>query len=181
MTPRSAHGQGSTKTMQRKQEKGKQVELLGPLFEQISLTPKEHVMNRAIPIIASLPLAFTMAADAGQVLHNGPWTCLFGNHLDTHQESKLNKDGTQKGRLYIIFTEDEDPESGLPIARHRRGAGQDEECGVDSKDCVVGWNFTARPGSAKFLYHQGVNGDDHPVWMVNRVDIPNPGVFNHFH
>ena len=120
-------------------------------------------MNRAIPIIASLPLAFTMAADAGQVLHDGPWTYLFGTHLDTHQESKLNKDGTLKGRLYVIFTEDEDPESGLPIARHPRGAGQNEECGVDPIDCVVGWNFTAKPGSAKFLYHQGVNGDDHPV------------------
>jgi hypothetical protein len=26
-----------------------------------------------------------------------------------------------------------------------------------------------------------VNGDDHSVWMVNRVDIPQPGSFTHFH
>ena len=37
------------------------------------------------------------------------------------------------------------------------------------------------PGEAKFLYHSGINGNDHPVWMVNRVDIPQPGSFTHFH
>jgi hypothetical protein len=39
----------------------------------------------------------------------------------------------------------------------------------------------AEPGETKFLYHNGVNGDDHPVCMVNRVDIPQPGSFTHFH
>ena len=37
------------------------------------------------------------------------------------------------------------------------------------------------PADAKFLYHEGVNDDDHPVWMVNRVDIPQPGSYTHFH
>ena len=38
-----------------------------------------------------------------------------------------------------------------------------------------------KPDVAKFLYHSGVNGDDHPVWMVNRVQISQPGSFLHFH
>ena len=46
---------------------------------------------------------------------------------------------------------------------------------------MVGWLINAVPGEAKFLYHNGLNGDDHPVWMVNRVDIPQPGSFTHFH
>jgi len=55
------------------------------------------------------------------------------------------------------------------------------ECGDDNVECEVGWLIKAVPGKAKFLYHSGVNGNDHPVWMVNRVDIPQPGSFTHFH
>ena len=33
-----------------------------------------------------------------------------------------------------------------------------------------------------FLSHSGVNGDDHPVWMIrSRNDIPQPGSYTHFH
>jgi hypothetical protein len=49
------------------------------------------------------------------------------------------------------------------------------------KPCEVGWKIKAVPGDAKFLYHSGVNGDDHPVGMVNRVDIPQPVSYTHFH
>ena len=76
------------------------------------------------------------------------------------------------------------------------GVSQNEACGDDNDDnkfnrdpkdegkdieCIVGWTMNGRPGEAKFLYHDGVNGNDHPVWMVNRVDIPQPGSFTHFH
>lgn len=126
-------------------------------------------------------LAFMPVAQAGGLLHQGSWTYLFGNHIDTHQETRLKSDGTLKGRFYIIFTGATDPVSGLPIARHPRGADHNEVCGVDPIDCVVGWTMRGIPASAKFLYHSGVNGDDHPVWLVNRVDIPNPGSYTHFH
>jgi hypothetical protein len=109
----------------------------------------------------------------------------FGNHIDTHQETKIKlKKGdpdSLKGSLYIIFTGEIDSASGYPIARHPRGADHDEVCGVNAIKCEVGWKIKAVPGSAKFLYHSGVNGDDHPVWMVNRVDIPQPSSFTHFH
>ena len=118
--------------------------------------------------------------------HDSPYNFLFGNHIDTHQETKIKiKNGDPvklKGFLYIIYTGEIDTDSGLPIARHPRGAGEHhEECGVDPIECEVGWLIKAKPGAAKFLYHSGVNGNDHPVWMVNRVDIPQPGSFTHFH
>lgn len=109
---------------------------------------------------------------------------VFGNHIDTHQLTKLKtKNGEPEklnGDFLIIFTGDIDQASGLPIARHPRGAAQNEECGVDL-DCEVGWGINAVPGEAKFLFHAGVNGDDHPLWLINRVQIPQPGSFTHFH
>lgn len=108
----------------------------------------------------------------------------FGNHIDTHQITTLKVKGREPVRLngdfLIIFTEDTDPASGLPIARHPRGAAQNEECYVDV-GCEVGWGIKAVPGEAKFLYHTGVNGEDHPVWLVNRTKIPQPGSYTHFH
>lgn len=105
---------------------------------------------------------------------------IFGNHIDTHLQTRLVRGAVLKGSLYIIFTGEIDPASGLPIARHPRGAMHNEECGFDI-DCVVGWKVRGRPGVAKFVSHSGVNGHDHPVWLVNRVDIPQPGAFSHFH
>ena len=47
------------------------------------------------------------------------------------------------------------------------------------------------PGAAKFISHEGINGDDHPIWMVNRAEeasapapgmvIPQPGSYTHVH
>ena len=137
----------------------------------------------------------TFASD----FHEAPYNFLFGNHIDTHQETKLKMKRGQpvslKGFFYIIFTGEIDPVSGLPIARHPRGAAQNEACGDGNDDdfyrdfdnddesieCIVGWKMKGIIGEAKFLYHAGVNGNDHPVWMVNRVDIPQPGSYTHFH
>ncbi len=105
---------------------------------------------------------------------------LFGNHIDTHQQTRLRRDGTLSGALLIYFTGEIDPDSGLPVARHPRGAMHGEECGVDL-DCEVGWKLRGRAGHATFLFHGGVNGNDHPVWLVGRTAIPQPGSFSHFH
>ena len=124
-----------------------------------------------------------------------PYDFLFGNHLDTHiQVSLKTKKGQPKslrGALYVYFTGDTDAVSGLPIARHPRGASHSETCGVDAIICVAGWKMSGRPGAAKYLYHSGINGNDHPVWMVNRAEeptapapgmvIPQPGYYSHYH
>ena len=135
-----------------------------------------------LTIFFSIAWSFGASADD---FHDAPYDFFFGNHIDTHQETKLkiknDNPVSLKGFFYIIFTGDTDTVSGLPIARHPRGAGHDEECGADDIDCVAGWLIDAVPAKAKFLFHSGVNGNDHPVWMVNRVDIPQPGSFTHFH
>jgi hypothetical protein len=148
----------------------------------------------------------------GDTFHAAPFDFLFGNHMDTHQQLKLKtagdgQPGTLKGSFYIIFTDDQgvplgiDPISGLPKARHPRGLvleddgvtiKHDEACGISPNIvCVVGWRMRGLPGAAKFISHEGVNGDDHPVWMVNRAEetlapapgmvIPQPGSYTHAH
>jgi hypothetical protein len=44
--------------------------------------------------------------------------------------------------------------------------------------CDVGWLVSGVPATATFLYH--VEGD-HPVWLVDRRDIAQPGAYAHFH
>lgn len=143
--------------------------------------PIGYIQLYILAIFILFPWPSTLqAADFQQ----SPYNYFFGNHIDTHQETRLkvkkNKPASLQGFFYVIFPGGIDNESGLAIARHPRGASEDEACGVDV-DCVVGWLIDAVPGEAKFLYHQGVNGDDHPVWLVNRIDIPQPGSFTHFH
>lgn len=152
--------------------------------------------------VFAVSLAFSGSVFARD-FHDPPLSFLFGNHIDTHQENVLTTDrsGNPKslvGFFYIIYTGDTDPVSGLPIARHPRGlmldsngnVAHDERCGI-TVNCVVGWTMIGKPGVTKFLYHNGVNGDDHPVWLVNRTDettaeglvsgIPQPGSYTHFH
>ena len=129
------------------------------------------------------PLAGNARADDFQ---EPPYDFLFGNHIDTHQANRLRLDGygnplSLRGFFYIIFTGETDEASGLPIARHPRGADKGEDCNDDDTGCKVGWLMRGLPGDAKFLYHSGVNGNDHPVWLVNRVDIPQRGSYTHFH
>ncbi len=127
----------------------------------------------------STGLSTALAGD----FHAPPRDFRFGNHIDTHQETKLKLDKagnpvSLSGFFYVIFTDDPpDIGSGLPIARHP----QNDECVENNNDCVAAWLIEGVPAEAKFLYHDGVNGDDHPVWLLNRVDIPQPGSFTHFH
>lgn len=126
-------------------------------------------------------LIFIDSTRQAYAFNDPPFDFLFGNHIDTHQETRLKNNGELDGFFYIIFTGDIDDASGLPIARHPRGASHNEVCYIDDIDCVAGWHISGIQGEAKFLYHTGVNGNDHPVWIVNRVDIPQPGSYTHFH
>lgn len=135
----------------------------------------------------------------GDVEQGDPWKVapfdfLFGNHIDTHIQLELKlKKGEPKslgGSLYIYYTGGIDTASGLPMARHPRGMMHNEVCGTSDIVCVAAWKVKGRPGAAKYLYHSGVNGNDHPVWMSNRAQsssmvpglvIPSPGGYAHYH
>ena len=149
----------------------------------------------SVGMTAAALLCAASAVHADDFFHKAPFDFLFGNHFDTHQETRLDVDRQSgapeelQGKFYIIFTGATDAASGLPIARHPHGAVHNEACGIDV-DCVVGWEMRGLPGAAKFVSHSGVNGDDHPLWLVNRTEeptapargmvIPQPGYYSHF-
>jgi hypothetical protein len=101
--------------------------------------------------------------------HGRPYDFEFGNHFDTHQQSRMLRNGTLSGFLYVTDS-GEDPIEGIPVLEHC-----DEN--TDPAQCHVGWSFSAKPGRADFVFHDM----DHPLWLVERGDIPQPGAFAHFH
>jgi len=101
--------------------------------------------------------------------HAPPYDFLFGNGIDSHQQTRLQKDGSLFGYFYINFTGDVTTD-GYPVATHAN-------CNT-APDCTVGWILRGEPGSATFLYHVM---PEHPVWLVDRADIPQPGAYAHFH
>ncbi len=150
----------------------------------------------AMALTATALLSVAPGVRADSFFHKAPFDFLFGNHFDTHQETRLDRNQQTgapeelQGKFYIIFTGAVDPASGLDVARHPRGAAHSEVCGIDVK-CVAGWEMRGLPGAAKFVAHTGVNGDDHPLWLVNRAEeasgapapgmvIPQPGYYSHF-
>jgi|GEM_PF-1027795 len=171
------------------------------------------LISMALTLAGSSVQAWGWPGDVypGDTFHAAPFDFLFGNHIDTHIQLNLNTTarGDPKslmGAFYIIFTDDQgvslgiDQGSGLPIARHPRGlelnadgtVKHDERCGISPNIiCKVGWRMRGKPGAAKFVSHAGVNGDDHPIWMVNRAEevsapvpgmvIPQPGSYTHIH
>ena len=100
--------------------------------------------------------------------HVAPFPFLFGNDIDTHQQTQLKKDGSLSGYFYIHFTGIV-TKDGYPVATH-------VDCNTSA--CAVGWTLDGEPGAATFLYQAD---DDHPVFLVSRADIPQPGAYAHFH
>jgi hypothetical protein len=101
--------------------------------------------------------------------HAFPLDFTFGNHIDTHQQTRLSENGDLFGFFYITFTGD--AAFNLPVAEHCY-----ENTPPDK--CVVGWILRGKPHQTTFLFHH----DDHPVWLMDsRADIPQPGGYSHFH
>ena len=149
------------------------------------MMPKKY-LTTVLPIcflILLTALFFTITeAEAGGYPwkdHAKPYDFKFGNHIDTHQQTKIKNNGELFGFLYITFIEDIDgmPEEkdGIPVAEHC-----DNDTTAD--ECEVGWiirgKFIEGDNRPTFVYHE----EDHPTWLVvSRNDIPQPGSFSHFH
>ena len=121
--------------------------------------------------VLALTIAYVPAASADLVPwndHAAPFNFLFGNEIDTHQQSLEKPDGTLFGFLYIEFNGKY--KNGVPIAEHC-------DASTPSGKCVIGWVMKGIKGNATYLYHD----NDHPVWLVSRSDIPQPGAYAHFH
>jgi hypothetical protein len=100
--------------------------------------------------------------------HAAPFTFLYGNDIDNHQLSRLTGDGALVGFLYIQLT-------GV-VTSDRYRVATHGDCNTAS--CTVGWTFSGRSITATLLKH---SEHDHPLFAVERADIPQPGAFSHFH
>jgi hypothetical protein len=100
--------------------------------------------------------------------HGGELSFLFDNHFDMHQQSHITEAGRLEGFLYIHFS-GVTTADGLPIASHA-------DC--NAQDCSVGWKMAGEPREAEFAYHVM---PDHPVFLIERSEIPQPGAYSHFH
>jgi len=100
--------------------------------------------------------------------HDAPFTFLFGNDFDTHQQTRRTREGGLFGFFYVTFT-------GV-VTRDRYRVATHLDCAMN--DCTVGWTLNGQPLDATFLYRVET---EHPIFFVARPDIPQPGVYSHFH
>ena len=99
-----------------------------------------------------------------------PFDFLFGNHIDTHQESMVTKDGKLIGFFYIRFTGAQ-TEEGIAVATHAN-------CANVGDQCTVGWMLHGIPVRATLVDHQP---GQHPTWYVDPADLPQQRGYTHFH
>lgn len=155
-------------------------------------------MNKKIFVVAAISLFFLLAGKSsadGRVWqdHAAPFTFLFGNHIDTHQETRLITNGRKEGTLrgwFYVFDSGDTLDDGTPILKH---CTKPEHYAAG---CVAGWRLDAVPCIAEvndcramFLYHY----HDHPIWLLgahidksgglrgSRQAIPQPDSYTHFH
>jgi hypothetical protein len=105
--------------------------------------------------------------------HAKPFDFLFngGADIDMHQQTLLNRSTKQLfGFLYIQFT-GAVSRDGYRVAIHG-------DCNAPDDNCKVGWLLQGQPANARLVYQAE---PDHPTWLVDRADIPQPGAFSHFH
>lgn len=102
--------------------------------------------------------------------HAHPYTYLFGNHIDTHQQSQLVDQDKLAGFFYIKYT-GEETEDGVPKAEHG-------DCQAEKVDCTVGWKLKGVAIQATLLEKPAMK---HPVWCVDPADMPRSRGFSHFH
>ena len=129
---------------------------------------KQLISAIAISVVGSTMAVGAQAAGYPWKDHAAPYAFVFANEIDTHQQTRTTQAGGLSGFLYVQYTGAVTTD-GLPVAQHG-------DCAVVA--CDVGWLMNGIPAVAAFLYHVE---SDHPVWLVDRRDIPQPGAYAHFH
>ncbi len=99
--------------------------------------------------------------------HQAPYDYKFGNMIDSHQQSIINKDGTRlKGFIYIHIIPGQDYAVGIPTA---------DKAHCKTQPCMVGWVVKGVKVSAT-LMKKGPR-----IWLVDPGDIPKEAGYSHFH
>ena len=74
--------------------------------------------------------------------HQPPFTFVFGNEIDGHQQTRQRSDGILDGYLYVQYTGGVTKDN-LPVATHAN-------CSLAGADCVVAWKIDGKPASANW-------------------------------
>ncbi len=121
-------------------------------------------------ILAMLAATGTAGATYEWRDHEAPFDFEFGNHIDTHQQSRLTGKSGLTGFLYIT-PGDETNADGVVIAKHG-------DCTTRPEGCTVGWNVKGRAMMATYCGHRMA---EHPAWAIDPADMPRERGFTHFH
>jgi hypothetical protein len=136
----------------------------------IRLTMTTLCRRLAIFVAALLASGAALATDIYPWRHHAaPFNFMFGNDIDTHQQTRTVTGGSLFGFFYVRFT-------GV-VTKDRYGVATHVDCNAFA-DCTVGWILHGASTNASFLYQVP---PDHPVFLVARPDIPQPGAYAHFH
>jgi hypothetical protein len=102
--------------------------------------------------------------------HAEPYSFLFGNEFDTHQQSKAVGADQIQGFLYIHYTGE--TINGIPVAEHTN-------CDSLANNCRAGWKFQ---GSFTQGIYAGHNMQNHmPQFCVTADTTQNRSGISHFH
>ena len=131
---------------------------------------KKVITGLTLLALLVLGTTFVWAEGYGWRDHALPFDFRFGNHIDTHQQSKLAGKGKLEGFFYIRFTGDVTGD-GTPIAKHA-------DCDKVGDQCTVGWILDGIPMQATYLGHtEGL----HPEWYIDPANLPRQPGYSHFH
>ena len=97
--------------------------------------------------------------------HLPPYDFRFGNMIDSHQQTKVNKQEKLQGNIYIHYT-GEVTEDGYPIARKAH---------CPTEYCSVGWRVKGTKIEAKLMCLAP------RTWLVQPGDLPKEKGYSHFH
>lgn len=99
--------------------------------------------------------------------HSPPYDFLFGNHFDTHQQTKQSSRNNLNGFFYITINGEKD---GIPVANHGN-------CDQNPDGCTVGWTLHGIKMEAELLQ----TGMGHPQWYISSDKMPRQQGYTHFH
>ena len=123
-----------------------------------------------VAMVLSLVTSAAVAADLYPWRnHAAPFSFLFSNEIDSHQQTRQARDGSLFGFFYVRFT-------GV-VTRDKYQVATHVDCNA-FPDCTVGWTLDGKSATGTYLYQIA---QDHPVFLVVRPDIPQPGAHAHFH
>ena len=100
--------------------------------------------------------------------HAAPFSFLFGNEIDAHQQSLVMSSKRLNGFLYIRYTGE--TIDGIPVAEHT-------DCGMMALECQAGWKIDGIPADGIYAGH---NMENHMPQFCLQPEQVRPG-FSHFH